>query len=410
MFAAAEGIPRTGHAPLSVQFHEETSAHPPAHYWGWDFDNDGETDLEENDPVWIYSEPGTYTVTLYVSNGDLWYVLVLEDYIQVWDGESALAFNAPEDYAVCDATADLNLTGALTIEAWINPAGWGNVPNLGYGRIIDKQSFKLYIVGSHPAWTDYCLLLELIHDDGAVSRSFTAEGSISLDNLQHVAATYDGTGTVAIYLDGISQALEQSASPNGPLMDNLEQDLYIGNSAALNIAFQGMIDEVRLWNSVRSGSDIEEWMHNDLHGFEPGLVAYWQLDEGNGNLIYDNANHIPPGSVSGAVWVEGVNQNLNAIRSPDLTTDPERFTLLGIYPNPANPATAVEIQLQTPASVTLEVYNLTGSKVVSLLSDEQLAAGIHVIGWDCQQVPSGIYFIRLQSSGQNIYGKVIILK
>ena len=408
--ATASGEPRTGHAPLTVQFHQVVSAHPPANYWGWDFDNDGVTDLEETDPVWVYSEPGTYSVALYVSNGDLWDVFVLEDYVQVWDGESALAFITPADHVVCDAITDLNLTGALSVEAWINPAGWGNVPNLGYGRILDKQSFKLYLVGTHPAWTSNCLLLELIHDDGSLSRSFTPEGSISLNSLQHVAATYDGSGVVVIYIDGVSQILEQSASPNGPLQDNLDYELYIGNSAALNLAFQGMIDEVRLWSTVRSGDDIEDWLHSDLHGYEPGLLADWQLDEGNGDLIHDNASHIPPGNINGAVWVEGVDQNLNAIQPPDPTIDPAGFTLLGIYPNPANPATAIEFQLPAPAVVSLDVYNMSGRKVATLLADRSLTAGEHSVGWDCQQMASGLYFVRLRAADQNSFGKVIILK
>jgi len=410
VFATATATPGTGHAPHTVQFHQETSANPPANYWGWDFDNDGVTDLEESDPVWTYTEPGIYTVALYVSNGDLWDVLVLEDHIQVWDGESALSFTLPTDYAICSASSELNVTSALTIEAWINPAGWGNVPVLGLGRILDKHCFRLFLVGTHPAWTDNCMLLEMIHDDGTISRSFTPEGSIILDGLQHVAVTYDGAGGIAIYLDGISQALEQPAPPDGPLQDNLERDLYIGNSAAMNIAFQGIIDEVRLWETARSQDDIENWMHNDLNGFEPGLVADWQLDEGNGDLIHDNANHTSPGSVSGAAWVEGVEQNLNAVPSPGLHTDPAGFELLCIYPNPANPATTVQFRLSAPAVVTLEVYNLTGRKVATLLREEPFEAGRHTASWDCQQVSSGLYLVRLHSAARESYGKVIILK
>ncbi|MBL7032833.1 MAG: VCBS repeat-containing protein [Candidatus Delongbacteria bacterium] len=407
---AASATPRTGHAPLSVQFQEETWANPPVTYWGWNFDNDEDIDLEEPNPLWIYTEPGTYSVGLYVSNGQLPVLLLLEDYIQVFTGESALAFAVPGDHAVCNGTATLNLTGALTIEAWINPAGWGQVPGLGYGRIIDKQSFKLYLVGEHPAWTDQCLLLELIHEGGGVSRSCTPAGSVTLDSLLHVAATYDGTGEVAIYLNGTPQLLEQTVLPDGPLMDNLDLDLFIGNSIAQNTAFQGMLDEIRLWEIVRSASEIEEWLHSDLHGFEPGLVADWQFDEGNGDVIHDNANHLPPGSVNGALWVEGVDQNLNAIQTPPLQNDPSGFTLLAVYPNPANPTTTIEFQLPLPVAVSLEVYNLLGEKVITLLREATLPTGIHQIDWDCHDMPSGLYFIALQGAGQSVCRKMIILE
>jgi PGF-pre-PGF domain-containing protein len=54
-----------GPAPLSVQF---TSLSSNANSWNWDFENDGHIDSTDPNPIYIYTTPGTYTVSLKVSN------------------------------------------------------------------------------------------------------------------------------------------------------------------------------------------------------------------------------------------------------------------------------------------------------------------------------------------------------
>ena len=51
--------------------------------------------------------------------------------------------------------------------------------------------------------------------------------------------------------------------------------------------FQGIIDEVRIWNTIRSVAEIRAGMCRKLTGAEGGLVAYWRFDEGTGSTAYD---------------------------------------------------------------------------------------------------------------------------
>jgi PKD repeat protein len=55
-----------GGAPLTVTFHDESGSYPTA--WFWDFDNDGDVDSTEQDPVFTYNDTGTYSVSLVVAN------------------------------------------------------------------------------------------------------------------------------------------------------------------------------------------------------------------------------------------------------------------------------------------------------------------------------------------------------
>jgi hypothetical protein len=51
--------------------------------------------------------------------------------------------------------------------------------------------------------------------------------------------------------------------------------------------YSGLIDEVRIWNVARTASEIAETMNVSLTGSEPGLVAYWSMNEGEGDTAFD---------------------------------------------------------------------------------------------------------------------------
>ena len=81
---------------------------------------------------------------------------------------------------------------------------------------------------------------------------------------------------------------------------------------------------------------------------------------------------------------------------------PSAFALADNYPNPFNPATTIGYVLPTAADVRLEVFNLAGQHITTLVSAYQLA-GRHTVEWDAtnaqgQAVASGVYFYRLQAA------------
>jgi len=84
------------------------------------------------------------------------------------------------------------------------------------------------------------------------------------------------------------------------------------------------------------------------------------------------------------------------------------------YPNPFNPSTTISFELAEPHSVCMEIFNIKGQKVVTLINENYLA-GRHSIVWNgrdhygiaCQ---TGVYFCRMQANNyQEIY-KLMILK
>jgi hypothetical protein len=93
---------------------------------------------------------------------------------------------------------------------------------------------------------------------------------------------------------------------------------------------------------------------------------------------------------------------------------PGEFTLSQNYPNPFNPTTRIEFSLPNASQVTLEVYNVIGEKVTTLV-DARLEAGLHSVEWNSTSesgihVASGIYFYRLNAGDHIETKKMILLK
>jgi hypothetical protein len=95
-------------------------------------------------------------------------------------------------------------------------------------------------------------------------------------------------------------------------------------------------------------------------------------------------------------------------------TIPAQYALNQNYPNPFNPSTEISFSLPQRQSVTLEVYDMLGKRVNTLLSGVK-EAGNYRVTWyansgDGIKVPSGVYFYRLQAGNFSSVKKMVVLK
>ncbi|HUV29731.1 MAG TPA: T9SS type A sorting domain-containing protein [Acidobacteriota bacterium] len=88
---------------------------------------------------------------------------------------------------------------------------------------------------------------------------------------------------------------------------------------------------------------------------------------------------------------------------------PADFALEQNYPNPFNPATDIKFSLREASHVRLEVYNIMGQRVATLV-DKRLEAGSHVVTWDASDAASGVYLYRLQAGDFTHTRKMTLLK
>ena len=93
---------------------------------------------------------------------------------------------------------------------------------------------------------------------------------------------------------------------------------------------------------------------------------------------------------------------------------PDGFSLGQNYPNPFNPTTTIAFELTRAAEISLEVFNVRGQKVVTLIDGMQVA-GSHEIEWDAtsshgNRVASGVYFYRLRANNRSQTKQMVVLK
>ncbi|MBL8016649.1 MAG: T9SS type A sorting domain-containing protein, partial [Ignavibacteria bacterium] len=124
------------------------------------------------------------------------------------------------------------------------------------------------------------------------------------------------------------------------------------------------------------------------------------MDCVNENIVFSVGSHgkIVKLNNSGVVGTVNVGNNI-----------PGRFSLGQNFPNPFNPVTGIRVDVPSKSNVKLIVYDVIGKEVMRLL-DKEVEAGIHTVHFDGINLPSGVYFYRLQAGDFSETKKMILVK
>ncbi len=93
----------------------------------------------------------------------------------------------------------------------------------------------------------------------------------------------------------------------------------------------------------------------------------------------------------------------------DATAIPQQFDLTAIYPNPFNSIARIQFSVDVATETSLTVYDLAGRKIATLYNGVP-DAGSYQVTWNATDMPSGVYFVRLQSANQFKSAKVAVVK
>ncbi|MCK5733233.1 MAG: hypothetical protein KAI38_03545, partial [Candidatus Latescibacteria bacterium] len=201
---------------------------------------------------------------------------------------------------------------AFTIELWMKSSDAQN-----------EGALFSYAVGSN----DNAVLLYDYRDFKIlVNRATTdATGTSANDGgWHHLAFSWRSSdGQVKLYKDGQLEhtstdvATGASIPGGGVCILGQEQDALGGGFQAFQ-AFRGQMDEVRIWNTVRSAEQIQGAMSGPLSGDEEGLLGYWPLDEGVGAVVADLTESPRYGTLGGGVYWTGTGAPLDVFATSDL--------------------------------------------------------------------------------------------
>jgi hypothetical protein len=189
----------------------------------------------------------------------------------------------------------------------------------------------------------------------------------------------------------------------------------IGNNSTRGYTFDGIIDEVRIWNVVRTPEEIQTNMNSCFAKTQPGLVGCWSLNEGNGDKIIDLSGNQNDGTTADATWVQSLSFTPTAVKKEEQHRTTQNFVLYPNYPNPFNSRTIFQFNVPLIEKINCYVYNLQGQLVKSLADDQLYRAGFHSLEWDGtdsqgQPISSGLYLFVLETKDFKQMRKMLYLK
>ncbi|HIB09723.1 MAG TPA: LamG domain-containing protein, partial [Gemmatimonadetes bacterium] len=213
----------------------------------------------------------------------------------------SLSFDGSNDYVDIGDKSEFDILDALTICTWVKPSA------LQTTNIIDRMP--------NPSGTNsgsgnvgYAILLRdqvgtgQALQDGAI---YTSVGSgpantYSPNQWIHIAAVFKNNNYIKLYINGTlvgQTATSYSFNTDKPLeFGRWNIGNYVGDY------FNGIIDEVSIWNIELDSTQIQQYKSYSPTGNESGLVGYWNFNTGSGTTLTDQTSNGNNGTINGATW------------------------------------------------------------------------------------------------------------
>ncbi|PIR84059.1 hypothetical protein COU18_01480 [Candidatus Kaiserbacteria bacterium CG10_big_fil_rev_8_21_14_0_10_51_14] len=194
-------------------------------------------------------------------------------------------------YMTASDSTSLSVTGDMTLEAWVK-----------FESIPPYDSAEMVIASKFDSGSDKrSFIFSQRNNGGSQYLSFIASsagtgGTVkdvawtpSTGTWYHVAAVYTASsGSVSFYVNGVQQGSTQTGLPTS-IHDN-DAAFTVGGSGTDGGYFDGKIDDLRIWNIVRTAQEILDDKSRELYGNEVGLVGYWKLNADSGLDSTANGN------------------------------------------------------------------------------------------------------------------------
>jgi hypothetical protein len=255
---------------------------------------------------------------------------------------TALAFDGVSSIVSIPATAkaypqlSLNISSAITLEAWIYPTKSSGVQNVICKSSQDVNNGYIF-PRTIDGWRNVQFLLNI---NGYGWQTLQVPyGLAKLNQWHHLAATYDGY-YMSIYIDGVlagTQAFAGSITVNS-------NPLALGGHTGYGEYFTGKLDEVRVWNRALSVCEINNNKTCELVPGQTGLAGYYKMNQGFVNLanltettITDASGNGNDGTLNGFLltgllsnWTDGIVTGSCTVFTPLSATASADKTILAI--------------------------------------------------------------------------------
>ena len=196
---------------------------------------------------------------------------------------------------------------------------------------------------------------------------------------------------------------------------NFGSDINIfGTTIIVGDGGDGFISKIHVYNF---DSFVPEYIrsYNTLYSLTNTQEFFGQRISYDGSWIAVGA----PGLADGAAYFfeyqyGSTGAGRPSVETPEVPEAKSSLVVKGNYPNPFNPETVIEYSLTEESDVSVTVYNLKGQKVTTLVDEKQFS-GDHEVVWngknsDGENVSSGVYFYKINTSKETKINKMVLMK
>ena len=217
----------------------------------------------------------------------------------------ALAFDGIDDYVDFGDIAELNNVSEFTFETWVYQTTNTDMDRLfrkfsdsGNDIMISLWNGDLYVeIGNgsnaYGVWSDYAT-------------------EIPSGTWFHFAVVFDGgeasnSDRLKLYVNGVQKTMSYNLtipSTTSALLSGETAQLAVDGS--IPAFFEGAVDELRIWDDVRSASEIADNYNEVIDPSSPNLITYYKFDEASGISTYDLTSNTYDGHLyNGVSWILG---------------------------------------------------------------------------------------------------------
>ena len=232
--------------------------------------------------------------------------------------------SSSSQYATKATPAGISFTDDYTLEALFTLESYTGAEQIIVGRRNGTtEGWSLSVNASGQ-------LVASAYRIAANNRVLTSNRVLPLGEPIHVAVTQDHSGNVhAMYINGESVTFTNTTTGTITAIVQGTSDLRVGAlSSAASLYFDGRLQEVRVWNTIRTSTQINDNMGQMLTGSETNLVAYFPFST-NLNDLTSNANHLT-GSGGAAVSAGNVFKSTGYARIVSVTYSAPN-TIIQVY-------------------------------------------------------------------------------
>ena len=190
-------------------------------------------------------------------------------------------------------------------------------------------------------------------------------------------------------------------------------EFYFGTNVSAGTPHPAIGYDSWFWEKiVVNGDSVSIWAFAD--GAAPADTATWTYTTDNVAVGAGLPTFIIVGVTdddSSAVHVDEVwyNETPTGMGISDDAPIASSYELGQNYPNPSNPTTHIRFNIPETGNTKLTVFNIMGEAVANLV-DGVVPAGGHTVSWNAANMPTGVYFYRMESGNFSQTRKLLLVK